>query len=211
MGSFIDLTGKTFNKLYVIRRVGKTVYGDPTWLCRCTCGVEIVVGGNCVRSKQKSCKECYYESLRTHGLTQTKEYHTWEGMKARCYRKTDDSYFLYGGRGIRIDKKWKNSFESFLFDMGKAPSADYSIERIDNNLGYRKSNCKWILKTDQPKNRRTNTMVSINGEIKCVSEWGHVYGVKRNTIYERVKRGWDVISAITTPVSVSNNHKIQMS
>jgi len=87
-------------------------------------------------------------------------YYSWQGIKSRCLNTNDKDYKYYGGRGIKVCDEWINSFESFINDMGERPSKSHSIDRINNNEGYNKFNCKWSNKIDQAINRRrksTNT------------------------------------------------------
>ena len=89
----------------------------------------------------------------THGMYGTPTYVSWRRMKDRCLNKNHMYYHLYGGQGVTIAQKWMD-FEGFLEDMGKRPAGGYSLDRIDNNRGYYKENCRWIPRRDQPKNRR---------------------------------------------------------
>lgn len=97
--------------------------------------------------------------------------------------------------------RWLNSFENFLEDMGEAPSVNHSIERVKNELGYSKDNCKWILKKHQTRNRTTSRMIDINGETKCLAEWSEFFNINPNTVYERLKRGWSILETFSVPVT----------
>jgi hypothetical protein len=86
-----------------------------------------------------------------HGMNKTTEYTIWEGIKQRCLNSKNKCYYKYGGRGIDVCEKWLK-FEGFFEDMGHRPSKDYSIDRINNDLGYSKENCKWSTRSEQNRN-----------------------------------------------------------
>lgn len=90
-------------------------------------------------------------SVKSH----TPEYYAWANMHRRCLTKHDESYYLYGGRGITVCERWLNNFDNFLSDMGPRPSPEYSLDRIDNGGNYTPSNCRWASKQEQVANRRT--------------------------------------------------------
>jgi len=120
----------------------------------------------------------------------TPEYRAWQGMKDRCYNINSIPYKSYGGRGIVVCDEWKNSFSSFLLDMGKRPSNLYSIDRYPNNDGnYEPNNCRWATKKEQAINRRSSNFIEYDGERLTVSDMAIKLGVSQHTIYDRIIAG----------------------
>lgn len=110
-------------------------------------------------------------------------YKTWGQMKNRCENTNNPSYKNYGGRGIAIPKEWKY-FAGFLRDMGEKPTGT-SIERIDNNKGYSKENCRWANPKEQANNRRSCHFITWNGLTKNLTQWAEYLGIKRSTMMQR--------------------------
>jgi hypothetical protein len=125
-------------------------------------------------------------------------------MFSRCSNPNNRFYHAYGGRGIVVCERWKSSFKNFLSDMGEAPSGK-SIERIDNNKGYCKSNCKWATRKEQQRNMRSNHLKTFDGETKCIAEWAEEFNIKPVTLWSRLyKYGWSIEKALLTPVKNKN-------
>jgi hypothetical protein len=158
MGAFVDLAGQRFGKLIVQYDVRRKV-GQETrvfWICNCDCGGQIEVRNAALRSGNNRSCGCLPTGKVVHGHARRKEptdptYQTWESMNQRCNNPNHKKYKWYGGRGITIDPSWK-SFKQFLADMGPRPPGK-TLDRIDNDLGYSKGNCRWATSQEQITNR----------------------------------------------------------
>lgn len=209
MSKFIDLVGKRFGMLTIIKRVNNDKCGNLRWLCSCDCGKEKIIRGGSLKSGDtKSCeclsKEKTIERQTTHGHwiggNASKIYNAWCHMIQRCTNVDDIGYKNYGGRGIKVCKRWR-SFPNFLEDMGEPPTKKHSIHRIDNEGDYNKDNCEWATKKQQARNRRNNHLITFNGKTQCVSELAEETRIPYNTLWARIyKLGWSVEKALTTPV-----------
>lgn len=206
MGELIDLTGKRFGRWAVIEHAGKTVHGENTWLCKCDCGtIKTVSGIDLRKGTSKSCgclaRELSAQRKRTHGMTQTRLFEIWHGMKARCLRETAPNYGNYGARGILVCKEWANDFVCFYeWSMANGYADGLTLDRIDNEKGYFPENCRWADAKTQCNNKRNNHRLTANGETKTVTEWAEKIGTHPETITARLKRGWTVEQAINTPI-----------
>lgn len=179
---------------------------DDFYLCRCECGNEKIIRLNSLKSGNTVSCGCFHkqqasESNKTHGLTKTKTYRTWYSMKQRCFNINDTRYSDYGGRGITVCDRWKESFENFLEDMGKCPSRQHSIDRIDNDKGYYPENCRWATLKEQSRNKRVNRLIEYKGKTQCLTAWAEELNIKRETLSRRLNQlKWSVEKAFTTPI-----------
>lgn len=200
-----DLISQMFGRWTVIAYLGRS-----QWLCCCECGTEkSIFTGNLSGGKTKSCG-CFRDDQaskksRTHGLTKTAEYKVWAGIKRRCLNKSEKSYNDYGARGITICKRWSDSFEAFLEDVGPRPSPQHTIERIDNEKGYEPNNCRWATRDEQAVNKRNNRRITFLGVTRVLAEWARLTGIHRATIEYRLDHGWSVEHTLTTPARIGRN------
>lgn len=167
----------------------------------CVCGTEKWVEERSVRrGLVVSCGRC---ANKTHGGSKTPEYAVWRSMLARCTNPNHKAYANYGGRGITVCAEWL-VFDNFFRDMGAQPFRGASIDRIDNNSGYYRENCRWTNATTQARNRRTNRVICIDGVTRPVAEWAAISGVRHNTICYRLSNGWRPKDAVFTTPNFTN-------
>ena len=137
---------------------------------------------------------------------QTPEYTAWCGMIGRCYNSNNRKFKDYGGRGISVCDRWRDSFISFLEDMGEKPSASHSLDRIDNNGNYEPGNCRWATVKEQSRNKRNVTFIEIDGISMTAAEWAKLSGQKYETILYRIKKGWSNRDSVFFKAVRGNNH-----
>lgn len=176
------------------------VYKDntPAWECSCDCGnIHIVKDGDLRHTKSCGChrKEIGKLNHTTHGMTKTNIYSVWRSMIRRCYEKSNESYKNYGGRGIKVCERWRNSFECFLQDMGE-PEKGLTLDRIDNNGDYEPSNCRWVDMKTQANNRRSNVFIEGVGLTQAAEDSGHSIQCISHRVY---KMGMSIHEAMSTP------------
>lgn len=196
----LDLTGTRFGKLIVIGFAGRSSRDLVMWRCLCDCGNETVASSNSLRnsverSKKRSCgclgPEVTRDRSVTHGMTHSITYASWRSMINRCTCPNATGYERWGGRGITVCQQWRDSFQSFVSDMGVRPGKSYSIDRYpDYDGNYEPGNCRWATRKEQANNRRQCTRkfritLSHNGESLTMHEWAAKLGLSVQTIYGR--------------------------
>jgi hypothetical protein len=160
-----DLTGHRFGRLTVVDFAGVKDNGprkrQSQWNCKCTCGQKTVVTTAKLNYGWTTSCGCWQREAPAHskknfkhGQSNTPEYYAYHSMKQRCLNPNFHHYKNWGGRGITICKRWIDSFEAFLTDMGLRPSNKHSLDRKKNNGNYNKDNCHWITAKKQAANRR---------------------------------------------------------
>lgn len=197
---------KVGNCFYVKDRPDIKPYTHAEFLCG-ECETNFVSIVNNVK-KGVSCPECGRKRTRdasiTHGESNSsKEYNAWINIKNRCSNENNPAYKNYGGRGIVVCDRWINSFESFLADMGRAPSKDHSIDRYPNNDSgnYGPDNCRWGTDEQQARNKRNNRYITYKGKARLLVEFAKGMNIPRTTLHQRIFRDkWSIEKAIETPV-----------
>lgn len=199
----IDLTEQRFGRLLVIECVGSNKNGR-LWKCKCDCGKEKIISqSDLIQNKTISCG-CYRrEKAIRRGLSHHRLYPVWQNIVSRCYKESQKCYKYYGGRGIKVCDEWKDNFVAFYnwaIANGYDEKAEYgkcTIDRIDVNGDYEPQNCRWLTVKEQANNRRSNRLITINGETKTLQQWSDLYCIEHKTIagrYKRGKRGEDLIA-----------------
>jgi hypothetical protein len=123
------------------------------------------------------------------------EYKVWNNFKTRCYNSNTLNYNRYGGRGITVCDKWL-TFEGFLEDMGKRPSRNHSLDRINNDGNYCKDNCRWTTRKEQTRNRSTNVYIFYNGRNMILKDLAKEVGLDYQVIKRRLDKGVDINIAV---------------
>jgi hypothetical protein len=179
-------------------------------VCRCSCGSEVEIPKeNVLSGKTLSCgclsREIARASFTKHGLYRTRARKIWAGMKERCQNPNNDAYPGYGGRGITLSPLWQEFAPFYEYLLTLLPDGvrdipkGLSVDRINNNLGYQPGNVRLANMVEQNRNRRGNRLIEIDGVSKCLAEWCEIHGKKQPVVWKRLRRGWDINRALTTP------------
>ena len=182
----VDFTGMRFGRLTVVSKADK---GVCWWNCKCDCGKEKqILASRLVNSKSCGCLEeenrkRLIEKSKKHGMTNTRLYSVWCGMKDRCTNQKLEHYDRYGGRGVKVCDEWMHSFENFYqwaisagYDETKT-GKEQSIDRIDVNGNYEPKNCRWVTQKEQVRNRSDTLYIEHNGNKITVREFCENYGI----------------------------------
>ena len=181
-----NLEGKVFGSLKVLK-LGRSKGNGAWWICQCKCGKQKEIrSSDMVQGKINSCgcehKERIAKASTTHGMKSTRTYRLWQAMKNRCNRLNQD----YSARGIVYDKRW-DYFENFFADMGEAPEG-MSLDRVNVDGNYEKSNCQWATKEQQANNTRANVFVEYNGKRQTLAQWAKELNMNYDKLRSRIVR-----------------------
>jgi hypothetical protein len=201
-----DSTEPRFGRLLVIGPA-EVRKGHKRWTCRCDCGAIRVVAQDNLRSGHTLSCGCLnrvrLSQPRKHGHSKrgkkTRAFNAWCLMKQRCLDRNFPSYPRYGGRGITVCERWRDSFENFLADMGEPPPGT-SIDRENNEGNYEPGNCRWATLKEQARNKRSSRLLSLGGRTQCLAAWAEEVGIGVKVLERRVHQGWSHERALTTPV-----------
>lgn len=217
----IDISGRRCGRLMVVEAlVQRANNGAVLWKCVCDCGQETISPGHCLRRGQiKSCgclkREVGAAQLKLYALTgarpqykhgeaiagkETVEWRTWHSIKSRCDPARPSPNPDYAARGIRVCHEWLDSYERFLSDVGRRPSPEHSLDRIDVNGNYAPGNVRWATAKEQARNRRNSLFIEFDGLRLTLAEWAERTGLTNTTIRNRLRAGWSASRALRTEV-----------
>jgi hypothetical protein len=203
-----DITGNRYGMLVVLGiSPDRSESGKVLFDCLCDCGqAKAIMGSNLKRGLSLSCGCQVLIAARkpnlknrTHGYANTWVHAVWFNMIDRCYNPDVNSFPRYGGRGIRVCDRWKNSIADFHADMGDRPTPDHSIDRINNDGDYSPENCRWATAKDQANNRRSSHILEFQGESMTIAQWSERTGLSQYVIGNRIRAGWTPREALTSP------------
>ncbi len=179
-------------------------------ICKCVCGtIKSIYRYNLISNKSRCCG-CRPPVIKNPSSEYSRHelYGTWNKMCKRCDSPENSSYKNYGARGISVCDKWRNSFLSFVEDMGPKPTPKHTVDRIDNNGNYCPENCRWATPKEQGRNTRKNRFLTFKGNKKTISEWAEELDISESTLRCRLDRfGWTIKKALTTPPDEDNYNR----
>ena len=185
------LVGQVFGKLVVQSVAGYTrpACGKAEWYyaCQCECGGSKIVPAQSLRKGEAKSCGCLVVGRKTHGMSFTRTYTSWNSMHQRCSNTKHKSYADYGGRGISVCDQWA-TFEGFYADMGDRP-AKTTLERKNSNGNYEPSNCIWASPDVQNNNRRNSLRVIYKGESMGFLQAATLSGIKRSSAKWELRKG----------------------
>lgn len=205
-----EIIGQVFGRLtvlYVAETKGQR--GEAMVRCLCECGNEKTIMVQSLRRRDAkrtvSCgcrraevmEKARFKHGHFLGKKATREYRSWRDLIQRCTNPKVKSYEHYGGRGITFCSRWLD-FRNFIEDMGQCP-AGYQLDRINNEFGYSKENCRWTTKEVQMANRRCTHWIELNGVSKPLLVWAKEFGLNQSTVSLRFKRGVPVSELFLPP------------
>lgn len=196
MRNKINLKGQIFGRLTVLSTDMVVLYGTNRSIskCLCSCGNEKEIATSSLKAGlTQSCgcikREQTIQNNTTHGKSKMKEYKHWMYLKGRCNNPNTKCFHRYGGRGIKVCKRWVDSFDNFLLDMGLMPTPKHSVERVNNNKGYMPQNCVWATTKQQAENTSKTIKVRYKGEVQLMAYWAKKFGMPVRNLYKRYHNG----------------------
>ncbi|MBQ2263240.1 MAG: hypothetical protein II336_18000 [Loktanella sp.] len=194
----LDITGMKFGRLTVVEKAKRPAHVKSQmayWRCVCECGGEAIhTKGNLAKGSVKSCG-CLRREVAgrepIHGLWEALSYRKWVAMISRCYHPSQQSYPIYGGRGISVCEEWRNDPAAFdAWATANGLSEGLHLDRIDTDGDYSPENCRFVTPKQNANNRRSNRIVMVQGSEMTLAAAAARFGVKASVAAKRIKRGW---------------------
>ncbi len=211
MPRWVDLTNERFGRLRVTSYVGINPDNNgAVWNVICDCGTVKMIASKNLRSSRgtQSCgclqRERVGDRARTHGRSGSPEYRIWSAMIERCHNENNKHFKNYGGRGIIVCDRWRESFANFFADMGERPSTKLTIERKTNDGPYSPENCVWETRAKQSRNHRRNVSLTLCGRTQVITDWAKEIGISVQGLQSRIAHGWSEEDIITPSDRESN-------
>lgn len=209
--ALIDMTGKRFHDLVVLRRDGTSPgTRSARWVCLCDCGNLTGVDGAALRSGRT--KSCGCRRGEMHGESGSRTHNVWRNIIGRCTNKNHADWNNYGGRGITVCDAFRKYTEFKLYllqTFGRVPKKGESIGRIDNSKGYEPGNLRYATPKEQCRNQRSNRIVSVNGCKMTLAEAVERFSsVSYQALSYRLDRGWDIHVALNAPPWSQPKHPV---
>ena len=200
MGAKINHTGVRYGLLVGVKDVGPNNHGKRLWLFHCDCGSQKRICAADVKNGRVVSCGCFNKHnarvrATVHGGCGTAEYRSWGLMKDRCGNPKNKHYADYGGRGITVCKRWREDYAAFLSHIGRKPSPDHSIDRIDNDGNYEPDNVRWATPMEQSGNKRNNRWITYNGRTQILADWAREIGINESSLRERLEK-WTLKRAL---------------
>lgn len=136
-------------------------------------------------------------------------YRVWDGIVQRCCNPNAKNYYNYGGRGIKMHDEWRNNFTVFEnFCLSNGWKQGLQVDRINNSEGYFPWNIRFVTRPENLRNKRTNHLITYNGETRCMTDWSNILGIPLSTLWRRFTSGWSVEDAFTKPIQRHTKKKM---
>lgn len=190
------LLGQRFHRLTVIGIYVKGLDG-AYFPCMCECGRPVFVKWSRLQAGQQSCG-CA-EGHQVHRGSSDPLYRVWTNMRSRCLQPNNRAWKHYGGRGITI--AWTSFTEFREWALSAGYETGLQLDRVDNDGPYSAENCRWATHQQQARNRRSNLLYMLDGEVRVLTAWAEDPRcvVSYSTLYARMRRGWSLAEAMTSP------------
>lgn len=199
-----NLAGKQFGELLVVKRAENSKNRKAQWLCKCKCGAETIVRSDHLKSG--ATKSCGCDKNIKHGLSKTRLYYIWNGMRQRCNSPQHKDYPNYGAKGISVCEAWRNDFMAFRkWALSHGYADNLTIDRIDGNGNYEPSNCRWVSSQKQAINRRSTILIEYKGKEISLSDLASELNLPKTTVFRKYNNGETVEDIIAYAESKSNS------